>query len=228
MKESPPVFGQFDALGVSRDLVIVGAGGHATSVMDAAISAGFNPIGFFDAVKRGTVCGLPVFSSLEEVDVANVELALGIGTNFAREDAYNEIMADKPGSRFPPIIHGNASISPSASVAPGAVVMSMAIVGTGCILERGALLNAGASLDHHSKLSAFASLGPGAQTGGGVHIGMRSMVGIGATIMHGVSVGDDSVVGANSLVTRDLRSAIVAYGTPAVVKRERQTAEPYY
>jgi galactoside O-acetyltransferase len=54
------------------------------------------------------------------------------------------------------------------------------------------------------------------------------MVGIGATIMHGVSVGDDSVVGANSLVTRDLRSAIVAYGTPAVVKRERQTAEPYY
>jgi acetyltransferase-like isoleucine patch superfamily enzyme len=39
-------------------------------------------------------------------------------------------------------------------------------------------------------------------------------------VLAGVSIGDDTVVGAGSVVTRDLPAGVVAMGSPARVTRE--------
>ena len=52
-----------------------------------------------------------------------------------------------------------------------------------------------------------------------VHIGRNCWIGAGALIMPGVTIGDNTVVGAGSVVTRDLPANVVAVGNPCRVMR---------
>ena len=53
-----------------------------------------------------------------------------------------------------------------------------------------------------------------------VHIGDNVWIGAGVTIVPGVSIGNDSVIGAGSVVTRDIPEGVVAVGAPCRVLRE--------
>ena len=53
-----------------------------------------------------------------------------------------------------------------------------------------------------------------------VHIGKNCWLGAGVTVLPGVSVGDNSVIGAGSVVTKDIPANEVAVGTPCRVVRE--------
>ena len=52
-----------------------------------------------------------------------------------------------------------------------------------------------------------------------IKIGRNVWIGTKATILRGVTIGDNSVIGANSVVTRDVDSNCVAVGNPAQVVR---------
>lgn len=53
-----------------------------------------------------------------------------------------------------------------------------------------------------------------------VHIGRNCWIGAGAIILPGITVGDNVVIGAGSVVTKDLPSNVVAVGNPCRVLRE--------
>jgi len=56
----------------------------------------------------------------------------------------------------------------------------------------------------------------------GITIGRNGWIGVGAVILDGVTIGEHVVIGANSVVTRDLPSFCVAVGVPArVIKHIR-------
>lgn len=57
-----------------------------------------------------------------------------------------------------------------------------------------------------------------------VRIGAGCWLGVKATVLRGCSVGDGAVVGANSVVTRDVPPYAVVAGVPARVIADRQTA----
>lgn len=63
-----------------------------------------------------------------------------------------------------------------------------------------------------------------------VRIGVNCWIGAGALIMPGVTVGDNSVIGAGSVVTRDIPANVVAVGNPCRVMREigERDREFYY
>ena len=52
-----------------------------------------------------------------------------------------------------------------------------------------------------------------------VTIGNRVWIGASVTILGGVTIGDDAVIGAGSVVTRDIPASCVAYGVPCKVIR---------
>lgn len=52
-----------------------------------------------------------------------------------------------------------------------------------------------------------------------VHIGRNCWIGAGALIMPGVTIGDNTVVGAGSVVTKDLPANVVAVGNPCRILR---------
>ena len=53
-----------------------------------------------------------------------------------------------------------------------------------------------------------------------VRIGRNCWIGAGALIMPGITIGDNEVVGAGSVVTKDLPSNVVAVGNPCRILRE--------
>ena len=62
-----------------------------------------------------------------------------------------------------------------------------------------------------------------------IHIGKNCWLGAGVIVMPGVSIGDNSVIGAGSVVTKDIPSNVVAYGSPCkVVRAINEHDKEYY
>ncbi len=53
-----------------------------------------------------------------------------------------------------------------------------------------------------------------------VHIGRNCWLGAGVIVLPGVTIGDNTVIGAGSVVTKDIPSNVVAVGNPCRVLRE--------
>ncbi len=53
-----------------------------------------------------------------------------------------------------------------------------------------------------------------------VHIGKNCWLGAGVLVMPGVTIGDNSVIGAGSVVTKDIPANVIAVGNPCRVLRE--------
>ncbi|MBQ3086291.1 MAG: sugar O-acetyltransferase [Clostridia bacterium] len=53
-----------------------------------------------------------------------------------------------------------------------------------------------------------------------VHIGKNCWLGAGVLVMPGITIGDNSVIGAGSVVTKDIPANVVAVGNPCKVLRE--------
>lgn len=52
-----------------------------------------------------------------------------------------------------------------------------------------------------------------------IHVGDRVFIGAGCTILKGVTIGDASIIGAHSLVNRDIPPGVLAAGNPARIIR---------
>ncbi|NCB93891.1 MAG: sugar O-acetyltransferase [Clostridia bacterium] len=62
-----------------------------------------------------------------------------------------------------------------------------------------------------------------------VHIGTNCWLGAGVIVLPGVTIGDHSVIGAGSIVTKDIPSNVVAVGNPCKVLRPiSEHDEEYY
>lgn len=61
-----------------------------------------------------------------------------------------------------------------------------------------------------------------------VHIGKNCWLGAGVIVLPGVTIGDNVVIGAGSVVTKDLPSNVVAIGNPCKVLREVNDRDKEY
>ena len=61
-----------------------------------------------------------------------------------------------------------------------------------------------------------------------VHIGKNCWLGAGVIVLPGVTIGDNTVVGAGSVVTKDLPANVVAVGNPARILREIEEKDQIY
>lgn len=209
-------------------VLVIGAGGHATSVAEVARSAGHRVLAFVDAARAGTsLLGLPVVAAPDEGLAAGAGLVVAIGDNAVRQRVAEQLRERHPAAAFPALVHASASVSAYATLGAGSVVMQNASVGANARVGAFCIVNTAASIDHDTTMADYASIAPGAVTGGGVSIGLRSAVSIGAVVKHGVSIGADSVLGANSYLHADLPAGRVAWGSPARVVRGRQAGDRY-
>lgn len=62
-----------------------------------------------------------------------------------------------------------------------------------------------------------------------VHIGKNVWIGANVTILPGVKIGENTVIGAGSVVTKDIPSNVVAYGNPCeVIRKIGKKDQKYY
>jgi sugar O-acyltransferase (sialic acid O-acetyltransferase NeuD family) len=216
-----------------KDVVVVGASGHAEVVIDILERQGVYRIaGLIDRSVKGQLMGYEILGT--EADLPAIagerEIAGGIvaiGDNWIRHRVVNALNALLPGFAFVTAVHPSAQIGRNATVGRGSVVMAGAVINPNARVGEFCVVNTSASLDHDSVMGNFSGLLPNASTGGKVLIGAFAAVCQGANVIHGVEIGEHTVIGAGATVLDNMPPRVVAYGTPARVVRSREPGEPY-
>lgn len=216
----------------SKRILIVGGGGQARVVIDAARCAGHDVLGVLsrDAAIGSDVLGCPVVGS--DADAPNLIARMGagldglvvaIGDNATREAVVSRLRAANPALAFVAVVHPSAIVASSALIGPGAMIHAGAVVGVQASIGAHCIVNTNASVDHDDVLEDFASVAPGATLGGTVRVGRAAAVCLGAKVIQGLTIGARSVVGAGATVVRDVPPEVVVMGTPARVVRAVQS-----
>lgn len=212
-----------------KRLVIIGAGGHATSIANIALACGYSIECFIDKHKTSeSLLGTRIAPDIQNIkNPEDHHYAIGIGDNHARQKLYENLTAEKNNLIFPPLIHPSATISFFTEIGEGTVIMPNSCIGPNSKVGKFCIINTHASLDHDCLMGDYSSLAPSATTGGKVIIGERTAICIASTIKHGLEIGSDCVVGASSLALHNISNNTVSYGIPAKEIRRRYPGEKY-
>ena len=192
-------------------LLIVGAGGHAKVVADAARSAGVGVSVLGTGKDPDSVLGIPVLREAERPDADFFIVA--VGDNRSRATLYERWL--ERGLQPASVVHPSAVVADSARVGPGTFIAAGVVVNAEADIGANAILNTGCTVDHDCRIGDHAHIGPGASLCGAVGIGEGALVGVGACASPGVAVGAWSVVGAGAAITVDLPGNAVCVGVPA-------------
>jgi len=130
-------------------------------------------------------------------------------TNFGiDETAYESV------SHADTTICNGVKLGRGCNISPGTTIAPYAELGNFVTLNRHV------SVGHHTTIDNFASVNPGCTIGGLCSIGRGAQIGLGANMVERIEVGENAVVGAGSLVTKNVPANTLVYGVPAQVVRQ--------
>ncbi|WP_029416672.1 NeuD/PglB/VioB family sugar acetyltransferase [Brevundimonas bacteroides] len=198
-----------------KTLAIIGQGGHARVLADAAEGAGWAAIVLIGDTPEDPA-PWPCAGSLNELLHGVVEAdacLVGIGDNSTRLGIHRCLAREAWST--PRLLHPRAGTSPRARLGAGSVVLAGAWAGVGTTIGEAVILNTGATVDHDCVLGDGVHVSPGAHLAGGVRVGECSWIGIGAVVRQGITIGRDAVVGAGAVVVADVPDGITVVGNPA-------------
>lgn len=201
-------------------LVILGAGGHAKMVIEAARSQGtYEPT---VCLAHGTppqafILGVPIESETEEA-IRQLHLQgyagfVAIGDNALRRKLCRKLEA--MGMPLATIVSSRAWASPTARIEPGTVLMPGSVVGAESTIGMGAIVNTCASVDHDCNIAPFVHIAPGVHLAGNVHIGEAAFLGVGVSVIPERQIGAATTVGSGAVVITDIPNQEVWVGCPA-------------
>lgn len=208
---------------MKNKVLIIGAGGHARSVLDILLQNDeYEIVGCIDNAfgKREVVEGMeeiPIVgndNALEEFRNKGIKkIFIAIGSNELRDELYDYVSL--LGFELINVISSSAYISPRAKLGNGICVMPGAVINVNAVIEDNCIINTNCSIDHDCKIGRSVHIAPGVAISGTVSIGDRTQVGTGASIIDGINVGNDAFIGAGAAVVMDIEEYALAVGVPA-------------
>ena len=193
-------------------LLVVGAGGHAKVVIDAAEAAGHTVAGVVGMESDApTILGHSVLQSADVIEADGFIIAIGDNVTRAR------FFAEYSASGLAPavVVHPSAIIGTDVQLGGGTFIAAGVVVNTGARIGADSILNTACSVDHDCLLGSHSHVGPQAALCGAVTLGDGVLLGVGSCASPGASVGAWSVVGAGAAVVDELPGGAVYVGVPA-------------
>lgn len=120
---------------------------------------------------------------------------------------------------FPALIHPKAIFPPDFTPREGCVFYPHTVISVSASIGSHVTLNSCCTIGHDTVIGDFSTVSPGANIAGHVVLGECVFVGLGCSIIPEKSVGSNTILGAGSVVTRDVSANCVAYGVPCKPRR---------
>ena len=208
---------------MTKNLILVGGGGHCKSVIEAAESAGYNILGVLDTPENvgkqvlaysviGTDDDIPQY-----VDKAEFVITVGFIKNpTTRIKLYNKVKA--AGGRLATIIASTAHVSKYAELGEGTVIMHHAFVNAGAKIGDNCIINTFVNIEHDAEVGNQCHISTGTMVNGECKIGENCFIGSQSVCANCIEIASDIIVGAGSVVRKSIRVKGIYAGNPAILK----------
>jgi len=207
-------------------VVVFGSGGQARVVAEILLHDKTKQlIGFVDPFTKNTkekIFELPILGGYEVIPSLIKKgvkgFVIGVGDNKIREKRFNELK--KRGLEPITAIHPTANIAKEVKIGKGAVVAIGATIATKAIIGENVIINSGAIIEHDNVIEDHVHVAPGAALAGRVKVKSRALIGLRSVVKEFLTIGGKSIVGAGSVVVKDVPDNVVVVGVPAKKLRE--------
>ena len=207
---------------MAKKILLIGGGGHCTSVLDSIIqNKQYSDIGIIDKKDNigNKILGMSIIgcdddlSKLYQNGYRNAFVTVGsIGDPSLRIRLFDKLRSI--GFKIPVIIDSTATIGSYTTISEGVFVGKNAVVNAGTHIGKGVIINTASTVEHDCTIEAFSHIAPGAVLCGGVRIGANTHIGAKSVIKQQVSIGTNTIIGMGSVVLKDISNYILAYGNP--------------
>lgn len=189
-----------------KSIYVYGGSSHGLVVADIARANGYENIIFVDDGEND-------YLSFNEIkDNNSIPIALGIGSNKIRKILFKKLL--EYNFNVITLIHPSCVISPSVKIGLGTVVMPNVVINANVVIGKGVILNTSCVIEHENIIENFVHISPKVALAGNVTIKDNTHIGIGSSIIQGLTIGENCIIGANSTVVKNIKSNILAFGSP--------------
>ncbi len=198
---------------ISKSIVIYGAGGHGRVLLDIAEANGVAVDCFVDdGMGPSKIEESPVICRSDLRARPRLRFIVGIGDNAIRSQLFAELSGLGEAVN---LVHPFSSISRKAKLGVGIAIMPGVVVNIGASIGDNVILNTSSSIDHDCVIGAHCHICPGVHLAGTVSVGAGTFIGTGSSVVPGIRIGKNCVIGAGSLIIRDIPDNSKAFGVPA-------------
>jgi sugar O-acyltransferase (sialic acid O-acetyltransferase NeuD family) len=206
-----------------KDIVIIGAGGFAREV--AWLIEEINKrdkhwrlLGFIDDNIENVgkeLNGYPILGTTEDLVKLddNVCAVIAIGDGVTRK----KIVGKLKNRKFAILIHPDVVISQTVEIGEGTIICSGNILTVNITIGRHVIINLDCTIGHDAVIEDYVTFHPSINFSGNARIGECSILGTGSAVIQGIAIDKNVIVGAGSVVIRDVEDNCTVVGNP--VKR---------
>lgn len=161
--------------------------------------------------KLPLICAKDWTSALKKMGITKVLVT----TPVASERAVHINEALDAGLELVSAIHPSCLILPEAIMGKNVIMHAKSFVGYRAELQDGVILNTGAQVDHHCFIGKCVTIDPGVVMAGNVTIEAECTVHTAVVIKNKITIKKGSIIGAGSVVIRDVDENQTMVGVPA-------------
>lgn len=200
-----------------KNLIIIGGKAGADIAQNLAKDSYFK-IYFYECfskkISESSVINLFDFEKLIKLDT--YEYFIATGDNYIRHENYlnvQKITDKKPVN----LIHPSALIESNVwdQLGFGNLILANSYININSSIGNLNIINTGSIVEHDCQISNFVQLSPNVSLGGNVSILDYSFIGIGASVLPNIKITQDVLVGAHSVVLKDIDCSGKYVGVPA-------------
>lgn len=200
-----------------KNLIIIGAGGYAKSVLDSVDYMNFKMTGYIDDIKPvGTIHqGYPVLGSGIECleNPADYVFFIAIGNNYKRKVWFDKLK--ERNLSLINVIDKSALVSNAATIGEGSFIGKLAILNHGSSVGDNCVINTRALIEHGCKINNHVNISTNATLNGDVVCEEGSFIGSGTVINGQLTIGEWALVGSGAVVINDVDKNKTVVGVPA-------------
>lgn len=205
-------------------IVFYGGTGQAKVMKSIADFNNFETIAVFDDTPnlKPPFLNVPLYAGSEldtwikeQNDVSKIGFCISIGNPHGEVRIKLSKLLKDYGLKPVPLIHPAAIIAADCSIGEGVQIHAGSIIGENVKIGDQCIINTKASIDHECILGNGVEVAPGATLCGCIELKDYSTVFAGATVLPRIKIGKRAIVGAGSLVNKDVESNFIVVGNPA-------------
>ncbi len=208
-----------------KKIAIVGAGGFGKEVAFLLERIGTWEItGFYDDSKmKEEVYGYKVLGSIDSLIKYPTELSVvcAIANSLVRRDIVSKLV-DNSNLHFPTIVDPSVICGKENIYGKGNIICARTILTVDITLKDFNIINFSSTIGHDVRIGSFNTIYPSVSISGFVTTGDCVEFGTGTKIIQNLTIGENTVIGAGSVVVRDVPENTLSVGVPSKVIKERE------